>query len=824
MGIELELDRARRVVEIHAADLKISGVRAKTSTGALRGAATPVPQRETVALRFETPLPRGRVRLELSFAGRLRDDLCGLYTTSAGGRRFAFTQLETANARRFFPCFDEPAIKARYQISVTTDPDEAVVSNGPVESTSFDGAGLKTVHFARTRPLSTYIVALAVGDLENSSATFAGSTEIRVWHVRGKRGLSDFALECARETLVRLESYFDLPYPYAKLDLIAVPDFQFGGMENAGAVFFRETLLLLDPVTSTLAERKRVAEVVCHELAHMWYGNLVTMGWWDDLWLNEAFATWMAFRIVDGWRPEWGMWKDFLHQRAAALGVDALAHTHAIYAPVKAPDDAWANFDLITYEKGAAVLRMLEHYLGADAFKNGVRLYIERHRDSSAVAADLWQALSKASGEQVGPVVRAWIEQEGHPVVRVRRVDSKGEAAIELSQERSTLRPRSDKARTRPTWPVPWVGRIGHGADERKSHTVRHLLRKVRDRIPAQGADLTFVYGNADEGGFFRPLHDPADLDDIFEDLSSLSALERMGLVDHQWAFVRSGHAPMASLLDLIARLGTEPDHHVLATVRRPLEILVRRLAPDVGAEIEERLRAWIEVYYGGQVDDLGWEPAQDEPDETRLRRAEVLSIVGGIGRATAVLEHADEWCQRYLADRNAVDAELVDVVVALASSRGGDALYQQILDGIATASTPQEHRRFLLSLADFRAPGLVDRTCGLLLGDGVARQDVVLVLTRLLANRDARERTWRFAKKRWPALRGRMGPMLAGRFIEATPALASAAHRRDVARFFRAHPVPTANRALKQALERFDWYAGYRRRAGPELASYLSG
>ena len=555
----------------------------------------------------------------------------------------------------------------------------------------------------------------------------------------------------------------------------------------------------------------------------MWYGDLVTMAWWDDLWLNEAFATWMAFAIVDDWKPEWRMWQDFLLHRAAALDLDALRNTHPIYTTVKTPDDANENFDVITYEKGASVVRMIERYLGPEVFRDGVRRYIRRHRESNAVAADLWKALSEASGEKVAPVVRGWIEQEGYPVVAVRRVEVDGEAQIELRQERFYERPPKTLRGAGPRWPVPWVGRVGDG-DLGHTHTLRHLLTKRRDRIPAAGADLTFVYGNADEGGFFRPQHDEGDLADLVEDLRSLSPLERMGFVDHQWALVRAGRTPVAGLLDLIAALGVEDDPDVLSATRRPLSTMARRLAPDMGEDIEERLRAWIEVYYGAQIDTLGWDPKPDETESARQRRAEVLHIVGGIGRASSVLDGAATRCEAYLRDRGSLDPNLADCVVSMAAAGGDADRYDAYLTAMRGAHTPQDHRRFLLALGDFEERALVDRTLALTLTDDVATQDVVFLLQRLMLNRAARERTWSFVKRRWSRLRKRMPPLLASRLIDATPYLGTRAHRQDVAAFFKANPLPSGQRALRQALERFDWYAEYRRRAGPQLSDYLRG
>ncbi|MEE8580408.1 MAG: M1 family aminopeptidase [Myxococcota bacterium] len=830
--IDLELARPQRKLELHAAELEVSRPRLVVAGVERRGRLVAHPERQTIEIQFDQPIPAGPARLELHFAGKLRKDLCGLYGASVGERQYAFSQLEAAEARKFFPCFDEPAMKARFRLTVTTGGENTALSNGPIERVEAHADGRKTVHFARTPPLSTYLVALAVGELECSEAVFVGPTEIRVWHVPGKAGLSDHALEMARESLTRLEAYFDLPYPYAKLDLVAVPDFEFGAMENAGAVFFRETLLLMDSATVTLAEQKRAAEVICHELAHMWYGNLVTMAWWDDLWLNEAFATWMAFAIIDEWKPEWEMWLDFLHHRAAALDLDSLSHTHPIYATVRTPEDVNANFDLITYEKGASVVRMIERYLTPLIFRAGVRRYIRRHSESNTVAADLWNTLSEASGEPVEPIVRAWIEQEGYPVVRVRRVEGTGGRELELHQERffqrppKTSRTRQAKRTVGTIWPVPWVGSFGGGAERGQGQalTQRHLLTKRRERVAGPAGSWRFVYGNADEGGFFRPHHAAGELRDLLEHLPALSALERLGLVDHQWALVRADRAPLGSVLELVAALADEPDPDVLMALRRPLAHLATRLAPDHSEQVEEDLCAWIEARFGPALDELGWGPAPGESDRTRLRRAALLGIVGEVGRSRAVVEAASKRCERYLVDRSSLDPNLADAVVAIAASRGKAALYDDFLAAMRTARTPQEQRRFLLALGDFEVPGLIRRSQALVLSQDVATQDVVFLLVRMLTNRAGRESTWAFIQRRFAALKRRMPPLLASRLIEATPALGTPRYRREVARFFRTHPLPAGERTLRQALERFDWYAAFRRRAGPALTRYLKG
>ncbi len=822
--IALQVARRTRVVALHAVELELEHIELSDAKGAVEVArVSPRPRDESVELRLSRDLAPGRATLRIRWSGPIRSDLRGLYLARSGTRRYAVTQLEAPNARRFFPCFDEPACKARFRLRVTTPSQYEAISNAPVERVDTSG-GQKTVHFAETPRLSSYLVALVVGELVGSPVrqAGAGATPIRVWCVPEKAGMHDFALDAAAESLTRLEKYFDLPYAYAKLDLVAVPDFEFGAMENVGAVTFRETLLLLDPKTATLRETKRVAEVIAHELAHMWYGNLVTMAWWDDLWLNEAFATWMAFTVVDDWKPEWKMWLDFESHRASAFALDSLRNTHPIYVKVEKPDEATENFDAITYEKGASVVRMLERWLGPATFRRGVRRYIRRHRESNARAADLWNALEEAAGRPVAPVVRAWITKPGFPLVNARRSEQNGRAFLEVSQERYFANPREKAAARRTRWPIPLVARVLPARGTPK--LVRELISGARGRIalgPAKAAPV--VYANAEESGFFRPIHDDALLAGLGANLARLLPAERMGLVGHQWAGLRAARAPLADLLEIVAALADEQEADVLDALLAPLATLDDLIAPAAGPEAPAALRGWLARHFAKQFAALGWAPARDEPDGPRLRRAALLRIAGGIAEAPEIVAVTAARAEGYLRDRASLDANLATPAVELAARFGDARLYESYLETFREARTPQERTRFEQALTCFREPALVERTLELALSDAVPIQDVVPMLGRALDNPAAREATWRLIRERWEELAPRVPAGLAPRLVAALPLLQTRRHRAEVVAFLNAHPLPSAVRARKQALERFDLNEELRRRAGKQLAAWLA-
>ncbi|MHA7838190.1 MAG: M1 family metallopeptidase, partial [bacterium] len=800
---DLRIGRRKRSLRLHASGLRVSRIRLHVE-GAVWTGRVETGDDETIELAFDRPVPAGGHRLDLAFRGRVRGDMRGLYRGETRGHPWLASQLCPTDARRLFPCFDEPAIKARHRIRVTAPRDQAVISNAPVELEAPTSDGLrKTVQFETTPPLSAYLIAVAVGPFEASPALRSGSTEIRVHTLPGRQQLATFAREAAAESLERLERWFDLPHPYPKVDLVALPDFAFGAMENAGAVFFRDSILLLDAAEASQADCKRAGEVIAHELSHMWFGNLVTMAWWNDLWLNESFATWMAYEIVDSWQPDWRIWLDFAHRREAALAADALASSHPIAPPVRNAEEAQENFDAITYTKGACVLRMLEHHLGAETFREGIRLYIRRHREASAEAADLWAALEEVSDHPIEEIVAPWILQTGFPLVSIRRRPRQEAGALDLQQARFlALPPKAprragtpEKRRAEPHWKIPWIGRIGRGTT-REDGLVRHLITRRSERLPGHGTQPAFLYGNANEAGFFRVEHDEQALCELIADCPSLSPIERIGLIGHQWALARAGRASIAPLLDLLASLGQEDEPEVLRSVEDVLGEIGRSLAPSRGAAVEERLRTWIAVHFGAQVDRLGLEPREGEDERSALRRARILGLIGGLARDETVERHCQRVARLHLETGRPLPRELADVILKVAAQRADAELQAALCDTTRRAPTPQARQRTLFALAEVESADGVARSLAACDDEGLAPlADRASLLAGLLSRRESAPAAWRHLQRRWSRLEKSLPPILLARLARSTarglpPELAD-----EVRAFFQRHPLAAGRR-----------------------------
>src|SRR2546429_350335 len=737
-------------VVLNAVDLAITEATIANDRGeSLRGVPAMDEATERCRIAFPSRVAPGAWRLSLRFAGPLNDKLRGFYRSSykdatGATRLLAATQFESTDARRAFPCWDEPAFKAVFAVTLAIDPALTAVSNTRVVAERQEG-GKKVLTFADTIKMSTYLVAFVVGELEATDPVVVGEAPVRVWCVPGKRRLAAFGHDVAVASLGFFEAYYGLPYPGDKLDLLAIPDFAAGAMENFGAITFRETALLVDETAASHAELERVADVVAHENAHMWFGDLVTMTWWNGIWLNEAFATFMEMLAVDAWKPEWQRWSTFGVSRAAALSLDGLHSTRPIEFPVTSPRDADAMFDVLTYEKGASVLRMLEQYLGAVVFREGVRDYLRTHKFANADTGDLWAALGRSGQQPIPGVMDGWIFRPGYPVVTVSR-DAGG--TLVLAQQRFTsLREPLPPAQAEPEqpWQVPIQLRVYAGSQATEE---RVLLADREARLRA-GAGAEAVVANAGGHGFYRVRYAPDLLDALLRQLGRLAPIERFNLVNDAWALAVAGLMPLTAYLDLTARFREEPDRNVWSVLTSSLYMLNRLVEPGD----RRRLEALVRDRAAPAFTALGWTPRPGEDRLTRQLRGDLVRALGIVGNDPGVQARAAEVYRAYLADPAAVDPNVLPAVIAVLAHPGDAARYEDFLKRFRAAATPQEEQRYLYALAAFRDPALARQTLERAINGEIRTQDAPFVVRGMLMSVDVRELAWEFVKAHWDTM-----------------------------------------------------------------------
>jgi puromycin-sensitive aminopeptidase len=811
--IDLELDRPRAEIHLHGVGLEVVSAKALVPGRAVRGDARADAESETLTLSFGEILAAGAKTIEIIYKGAFSPGLRGLYRAGT----VAVTQFEAADARRLFPCFDEPAFKATWDFTLSGVPANAVaLANGVVVSDE-PGPNGRTVTFKTTPPISSYLVATVVGPLVASQPAKARGIDIRTWAVPEKKHLTAFAQRCAAAVLPLLEDYFGLPYPFDKLDQVGVPDFEAGAMENAGCITFREVALLLDEATAPLAVQKRVAEVITHELAHQWFGNLVTMVWWDDLWLNEAFATWMAYKIVDAWRPEWRIWMDFEGGKGAAMLLDSLQAAHAIRAEVHNAEEAGESFDAITYEKGGAVLRMIEGFLGEERFRDGIRLYMRRHREKNATADDLWGALAEASGQPIVELANGWIRQVGYPVVSLRHDAAAG--TVTLAQARFFADPDAREAAGATRWLVPLVLRFRDGQGIKEQ---RVLLDGAEGtvKLEAQGP-VSWCIGNADARGFYRVAYDGPALARLLPAIGALRPSERLAIVSDQWALVRAGVVPIQAFLDLVEGLAGEEDHVVLDDLVGRLATLEHRHLDDAD---RPRFAAFVQRLYAQRAAKLGWGTATGagESDEARLQRAALLRALVLLARDPAGIAEAARRLPPPTGP-SGVDPNLLDIVVTAAARAADRTGFEELRRRSREETDPAAKRRYLHALARVEAPELVGPAVELSLQADVPMQDFTSYLGVLLSNRATRELAWSLIRDRFGEVRAKAdSPMLLRRLVEGLAALPERRHLQEITAFLEAHPIDGAKQATAQTLERLRMDVALRERLLPAVAAWL--
>jgi puromycin-sensitive aminopeptidase len=808
--ITLTIHQPTSEIVLNAIELDITSAQIAEGSGSSKQATIALDASlQRCHLTFATPLSPGTWKLTIAFSGTLNDKLRGFYRSTykdehGATHNLAATQFEATDARRAFPCWDEPDFKAVFATTLVVDPTLTAVSNSAIAAETLAG-GKKVVRFADTMRMSTYLVAFIVGRIEPTEPVMIGQTPLRLWAIPGKKHLAKFGQDIAAASLSFFERYYGIPYPGDKLDLLAIPDFASGAMENLGAITYRETALLVDRQSATHSELERVADVVAHENAHMWFGDLVTMSWWNGLWLNEAFATFMEMLAVDAWKPEWKRWDSFGVSRAAAFSVDGLHSTRPIEYPVQAPKDADAMFDVLTYEKGASVLRMLEQHIGPAVFRDGVRDYLRAHAYGNADTNDLWISLGKIAKQPVPELMDGWIFQPGYPLITAE-INPSGR--LVLSQQRFTYLPNPSPG----TWQIPLQIRVTAGG---KTGTSRMLLTEKNTTIPLLH-DWESVLINEEGHGFYRVRYAPDLLNRILNaGIDRLAATERFNLINDAWATTIAGLMPLTDYLDLTARFTAERDKNVWAVLLDSFSFLNRIIT------VEDRpaLEAFVRGRIGPTVADLGWEPKNGESELTKQLRGELIGAQGKLGNDPAIQRRAAEM---YRNDLAAVDPNIVPSLIAILAHTGDATRYEEFDERFRTAATPQEERRYLFSLASFQPKALFEHTLTRTISGEIRTQDAPFLVSAILGNVYGRELAWAFVKTNWEKMDQLFPKQGLRRMCGGIVSLATPALERDVHDFFTTRKIDLGGKTLEQYLEQLRIGVNMRERDGIVLRQYL--
>ena len=602
-----------------------------------------------------------------------------------------------------------------------------------------------------------------------------------------------------------------MKYPFRKLDVVAVPDFAAGAMENVGAIFYRETLLLADPRGASVGVKKNIAVVLAHEMAHQWFGDLVTMQWWDDIWLNEGFANWMESKPIEAWKPDWHIGLNDVRSNQNAMGLDSLRSTRPIRSKASTPAEINELFDGIAYEKGAAVIRMVERWLGEEAFRKGVNAYIAKFKYGNARAEDFWSTVAHTADKPVDLVMKSFVDQPGVPVVNVKVECAGNTGSVAISQERYV---REGAAPAGALWTIPVCIRTPDGK------TACRVVSEKATTIPLDSCPA-WVMPNAGARGYYRMGFSPEMLRAIAPHVETLEPSERIALLDDEWALVRAGRHDVGSFLDLASGFKAERSPAVLGTLAGTLGLIDRALTTEA---TRPAYRSWVSALLAPALDDIGWTPRAGESDDAANARATLAGTLGAVARDPGVLAKAHELTMQELSKPGSVQPELVNVVVNLAALDGDAALYDAYLERSRAAADPEEKYRYLNALTSFTGPALVRRTMDLVLSPQVRNQDAKILIAAMLGNRDTQRLAWDLLQARWDAVQEKTGEFVGNTVIVGgLSAFCDTGTLDEVKQFFTTHKVPDAQRTLQQAIERIGSCAALSGAQGRNFADWLA-
>ncbi len=798
-SIDLEISKPASKIVLNARDLAITHVYLIHHKKSITPKVKIDNEKELVTLTLGENV-KGSVKLCLDFDGKLTDNLVGFYRSkylqNKSEKYLATTQFEAPYARRAFPCFDDPEFKATFDVSLSIDKKFQGISNMPIKQSTTD-KGKKIVKFQRTPKMSTYLLYMGVGEFEFLESKMK-NVLVRIVTTPGKKKQGELALEMTKNILSYFEDYSQIKYPLPKLDVIALPDFAWGAMENWGAITFRELYLLFDPKMTSTAVKKRIAMIIAHELWHQWSGDLVTMRWWNDLWLNESFATFMGYKAVDHFYPEWKMWEEFIDDETErAFGDDSLKTTHPIEVDVRDPHEIEEIFDAISYSKGGSILRMLESFLGDEVFRKGVSDYLNANKYGNATSEDLWKSLAKISQKPVKEIMIDWIRQPGYPLV---------EAVLEnqhllLRQKKFVFNQNDAKT----TWKIPLTIKLSNNS------VMNYILDKRENQVPIEAA-LEWFKVNHNQSGFYRVKY-PNGMMQKFDYLvgsKSLESIDRWSVQNDLFELSRHGEDNLDNYLRLIKSYGNEDSHLVLSSIYTNLRSIYfvfnqekfwSHIWPSFKNHFTEAPRRMLEK--------LGWEPKPNESQEDALLRESAIRFLG-FAEDPDVISKVRELYQNYLKTKS-LHPDIKSPVFFITALNGDEKTYKELLNLYSTTESPEEKRIFLAALGQFKSVELIKKYLDFSLTSKVRTQDLIISFSSVASNPHSRQIFLQWVKKNWSKIKkyeksGKILVTFLESFIAANVNEDAVKELKD---FFKKNPIKyklTLDRSFEKVERNLNW------------------
>ncbi|HJM00594.1 MAG TPA: M1 family metallopeptidase [Nitrosopumilus sp.] len=789
--ISINCKKSVNVINMHCAELKIKSCVVKSDKKIIKSSPKTNEKKEQLTIKLAEKI-RGSCTIDLEFEGILNDRLLGFYRSryeqNGKIKYLATTQFEAADARRAFPCWDEPEAKATFEISIIADNKFTAISNMPIKSKK--KTGNSTIYnFQKTPLVSTYLIYLGVGEFEYLKGK-AGKIQIRVVTTKGNTSKGKFSLELGKKLLTSYEKYFGIKFPLPKLDLIAVPDFAAGAMENWGAITFRETILLYDPKTSSTRTKQFIAEVISHEIAHMWFGNLVTMKWWNDLWLNESFATFMATKFVDKFYPEWDLWNQFVEDAMnVAMGLDSLKTTHPIDVKVNSPAEIREIFDAISYDKGGCVLRMLENYVGEPNFQKGLKKYLSDFKYKNAKGQDLWDAIGKASKMPVTKMINTWLKQPGFPLVEINQDGNN----LKIKQKRYLA--ESNPKFSKGLWSIP----LSLGLEKEISNNL-FSKKSMSLKLPKNTIGFVANYGRK---GFYRVKYDEGILLDLkmLVDEKRIPAIDRWAVQNDLFSLCVSGDEQVRNYLDFSDAYFDEDSYLASVNVAHNLASLYFRAFNE---KFVEEIQSYAVNYFRKILSVLGWEPRGDDKHTDALLRSFTISVLGKMND-DSVTDVALIKYKKFLKSPRTLSPDLIEPICSIAAWNGNSKTFTELKKLYTNSKTMEEKLRFLGAMCGFQDKKLLQKTLDFSQTSEVRSQNMQLPIMKIAANPYGEKVLWPWLKKNWKKINKKVGHgnPLFNRIVASIAGVADDSMEKEIKSFFKKNPTPGTERTQSQTLER---------------------